>query len=110
MLVLNKADALDEDRRRELAFRHPDGILVSALTGEGLDTLAERIASEFERRLRDVELLVPYEQGAVLSELHELAGDLERQETPDGVRVLARVPAVAAPRFERFSSNGDSPA
>ena len=29
MLVLNKADLLDDERRRELSFRHPDAALVS---------------------------------------------------------------------------------
>src|SRR3954451_3362541 len=60
LLVLNKADMLDEERRRELAFRHPDGQLVSALTGEGLEALGERIAAEFERTLCDIELLLPF--------------------------------------------------
>ena len=35
VLVLNKADALDDERRRELAFRHPDAVLVSALDRRG---------------------------------------------------------------------------
>ena len=39
LLVLNKADALDAERRRELGFRHPDAALVSALTQEGLEAL-----------------------------------------------------------------------
>ena len=39
MLVLNKADLLDDERRRELGFRHPDAVLVSAVTGEGLEEL-----------------------------------------------------------------------
>src|SRR4029079_10774412 len=30
LLVLNKADLLDDERRRELSFRHPDAPLVSA--------------------------------------------------------------------------------
>src|SRR5215217_2613396 len=37
VLVLNKADKLTDERRRELDFRHPDAVLVSAVTGEGLD-------------------------------------------------------------------------
>ena len=37
------------------------------------------------------------------------APELERQDTPEGVRVRARVPAAAAPRFERFAANGDRP-
>jgi GTPase len=35
-----------------------------------------------------------------------VAGDLERTDTPDGVRVLARLPAVIAERFDRYAVNG----
>src|SRR4051812_40927603 len=103
LLVLNKADLLDEDRRRELGFRHPDGVLVSAVTGEGLDELRERIEVAFRNTLQPVDLLVPYEEGGSLAELHDLAGDLERTETAEGVRVKARVPATVAERFARFA-------
>ena len=106
LLVLNKADLLDDDRRRELAFRHPDGITVSAATGEGIETLGPRLSAEFERRLRDVELLVPYAEGTVLSELHQLAGDLTREETAEGVRVHIRLPGVVAERFARYAVAG----
>ena len=107
LLVLNKADAIDEDRRRELEFRHPDAVLVSALTGEGLGELGDRIATEFERTLRDVELLVPFSEGQALSELHALAGDLEREDTEEGVRVSARLPTVVAERYDRYAVNGN---
>jgi GTP-binding protein HflX len=108
LLVLNKADAIDEERRRELAFRHPDAVLVSALTAEGLDGLGERIAAEFDRRLRDVELLVPFSDGGTLSELHDYAGDLEREDTEEGVRITARLPSAVADRYGRYvvTANG----
>ena len=47
--MLGKADLIDDERRAELAHRHPDAVLVSALTGEGLDELTERIEDEFAR-------------------------------------------------------------
>jgi GTP-binding protein HflX len=50
-----------------------------------------------------VELLVPYADGGSLAELHELAGDLTRKDTPEGVRVKALVPKRAAERFSRFA-------
>jgi GTP-binding protein HflX len=106
LLVLNKADLLDDERRRELHFRHPDAALVSAVTGEGLEELGERIAVEFERTLRDVELLVPFSEGGTLSELHDLTGDIERTDTPEGVRVSVRLPALVAERFGRYTVNG----
>jgi GTPase len=102
VLVLNKADLLSDERREELFFRHPDGVLVSAVTGEGMDALTERIADEFERQLRPVELLLPYAEGGRLAELHDVAGDLEREDTPEGVRVRARLPRTVAERFASF--------
>jgi GTP-binding protein HflX len=56
-----------------------------------------------------MELLVPYEEGGSLSELHDLAGELEREDTADGVLVRARVPAAVARRFERFALDGARP-
>jgi GTP-binding protein HflX len=103
ILVLGKADLLGQECREQLSNRHPGAVLVSALTGEGLVALAERIEEEFARTLTEVELLIPYREGARLAELHELAGDLVREETADGVRVSVRLPAVVAARYERFS-------
>ena len=76
------------------------------MTGEGLPELTERIEDEFARTLRTVELLIPYDEGGRLAELHELAGDLEREDTPEGVRVLVRLPATVAARYEPFALNG----
>jgi GTP-binding protein HflX len=101
LLVLNKSDAIDEERRRELSFRHPEGVLVSAVTGEGLGDLGRAIAHAFEKRLVDVEMLVPYDEGALLSELHDLAGDLGREDEQEGVRVHVRLLEPIAARFQR---------
>jgi GTP-binding protein HflX len=104
LLVLNKADLLGEEERREALLRHPDAVLVSALSGEGIETLCERVERAFEDTLAEVELLVPYSEGARLHELHELAGDLERTERADGVLVHARVPQAELHRFEDLTT------
>ena len=108
LMALNKVDLLDAEARRELSFRFPQAVQVSAATGEGLDKLAGAIEARFLSSLRPMELLVPYGEGGRLSELHDLAGEMEREDTAEGVRVRARVPAAAAARFERFESNGAS--
>ncbi len=100
LLVLNKADLLDEEERGEALLRHPDAALVSALEGEGKESLRARIETAFEDTLAEVELLVPYSEGARLHELHELAGELERTEREDGVLVSAKVPVSELHRFD----------
>src|SRR6185436_15318905 len=59
LLVLNKADLLDEEEWAEALPRHPGAVLVSALADEGLETLRERIETAFAETLTEVELLIP---------------------------------------------------
>jgi GTP-binding protein HflX len=106
LLVLNKIDMVHDEARAELRLRHPGAVLVSATTGEGLAELGERIERELSHTLRSVELLVPYAEGGSLSELHELAGEVSRVDTPEGVRVRALIPQALAERFARFAIVG----
>ncbi len=109
VLVLNKIDLLDEEAREELRLAHPDALLVSGASGDGLSELEQRIEQELRHTLRPMELLVPYSQGASLAELHDVAGDLRRQDTPDGVLVRALVPARLAERYAKFAvANGSA--
>lgn len=103
LLVVNKVDQLDAEQRLELTHRHPDGVQVSALTGIGLEDLAEAIEAAFARTLQSVELLLPYSEGGRLAELHGVAGDLHREDTAEGVHVVARLPAAIAERYQRFA-------
>src|SRR5947207_800412 len=103
LLVLNKADLLEAGEREDLLLRHLDAVLVSAHTGEGLQDLGRCIERELAHTLRRVDLLVPYAEGGRLAELHALAGDVSREDTPEGVRVRALLPARLAGRFSRFS-------
>ncbi len=102
-LVLNKIDGLDPLGRRRLANRFPDGIQVSALTGEGLAELRARVADRFSERFEEVRLLVPYEEGARLAELYALGAPVdERRDEPEGVFVRARLPRRLLVQFARY--------
>jgi GTPase len=103
LVVLNKVDQLDALGRRRLANRFPDGVQVSALTGEGLETLRAGIAERFAERYEDVRLLIPHEQGAKLAELYDLGAPIEeRRDEPEGVFVRAKLQRRDAVRFAPF--------
>jgi GTPase len=103
VLVLNKVDLIDDEEREELRLRHPKAVLVSGATGEGLEDLSARIEQELSHMLRPMKLLVPYSDGGRLAELHDVAGELRRQDTPEGVLVRALIPERLAERFARFA-------
>ncbi|MEZ5154956.1 MAG: GTPase HflX [Solirubrobacterales bacterium] len=106
VIAYNKIDLLDEPERHDLLVGQRDTVGISAVTGEGLGELLDAIERAFARTLEPVELLIPYGEGATLNELHEVAGQVEREDREDGVLVRARVPRALAHRFAAYSVNG----
>jgi GTP-binding protein HflX len=107
LVVFNKLDLLDEEARRDLLVGKRGVIGVSAADGEGIEELLDGVEVAFEETLQPMELLFPYDDGASLSELHAIAGQVERKDGPEGVRVSARVPRAQSHRFAGFAVNGD---
>jgi GTPase len=102
-LVLNKIDDVDALHRRRLGNRYPEALQVSALTGEGLEPLRQRVADAFAERFEAVRLLLPYKEGAKLNELYALGAPIEeREDTSEGVLVVARLPQREIRRFARY--------
>src|SRR3954451_3503990 len=102
-VVLNKIDRVDPLGRRRLANRFPGAPQVSAVTGEGLDDLRAGLAHRFDDRWERVRMLLPYEEGGKLSELYALGTPIEeREDTPEGVALIARLPRRDLPRFAPF--------
>jgi GTP-binding protein HflX len=96
-LVFNKVDAADAETLLRLKRLDPDALLVSAVSGAGLDELRAVI----ERRLPSPDLemtvLVPYSRGDLVARVHDSAEVLATEHLPDGTRVRARVtPELAA--------------
>ena len=109
-LVLNKIDAVDALGRRRLGNRYPEAIQLSALGGEGLEELRTRIAERFGERFTRVRLLLPYEEGGRLNELYALGAPIEeREDTPGGVVVVARLPRRELPRFAPYLLSETAP-
>ena len=114
--VWNKADLLDEAERVRLA--NVSGVqggalggasapvLVSALTGEGLSALAERIEVRIARARSTFAVTLPPEDGAALNWLYENAEVLDREAEEGGTLHLAiRIAPEKEPRFlNRFET------
>jgi GTP-binding protein HflX len=103
LLVLNKIDRVDEVGRRRLSNRFPDAPQLSARTRERLDELKALVAERFGGRWEPVRLLIPYDRGAVVSELYALGAPVEqREDTADGVLLVARLPRRDLQRFAPY--------
>jgi len=98
IVAFNKSDLLDDDRRLLLRGLEPDAVFVSARTGEGVDELRERIAGKLPQWDVELDLLVPYDRGDVVSLAHQRARVLETEYEEDGTRLRL----VATDRIARM--------
>ena len=102
--VFNKID-LVADRPYVLAplrLNHRDAVFVSVRTGEGLETLVERMAMQFANSMRPMHLLVPHQHAEVIAQLHAAGKVHEAKYEYDGIHVDALVSRRHAAKFEAY--------
>ncbi len=91
LVVINKADAADPLVISRLQRREPHSVVVSARTGMGIDALLAAIERDLPRPPVEVEALVPYDRGDLVSRVHEQGEVLGVAHESGGTRVRARV-------------------
>ena len=91
LVVFNKADLITAEDLTRLRRHEKHSIAVSARTGEGIAELRDLVARELPKPDIEVEALVPYNRGDLLSKIHEEGEILESEHVEDGTRVRARV-------------------
>jgi len=102
--VCNKADLLPAEERAVLANeapRRPARVVLSALTGEGIDDLAAAIAARLVDGRRVVDVLVPFRAGAALDWLYRHGEVLERKDEAGGVHLQVGLDPDDLARFQR---------
>jgi GTPase len=99
----NKIDQCDVERRAlliEKAASRDDVVVISALTGEGLEQARQAIGDRLTRHHVAGALVVPAEQGDALAWLHAHGKVLRQRDTGEGADIAAR---LAPSDWDRFS-------
>jgi len=108
VVVFNKIDTLTAEERQTLQGRYPNAVLVSGLSGEGLDDLLARIAEEASRGSVTMSVLVPYTRGDLVRMAHERGQILSERHSEVGTRLVVRVDSELAARFADFAVEAES--
>jgi len=106
--VLNKCDLLHEEERLEIVKDYPYGVLISTLTGEGLERLLERMSASLDKSLI-VRLTLPHSGGELLSLIYRRGQVLELVSDSRGYHIAAEIPRDLLHRFEAFMREEDMP-
>lgn len=96
--VLNKIDKVEGER----PICTEDCVLVSAVTGEGLDEMLHKIERMLPPSQRRMLLLIPYTEGSLPALLRENGKIFSEEYTPDGIQIDALVDVKFLHRVENY--------
>jgi GTP-binding protein HflX len=101
--VLNKIDLMPADTTGDVENSPARGaVRVSATRGDGLPALVERIREELEAFSVQLELVIPYDKAAVLSQLHDQGRVMSEVYQSDGIKVEVELPRSAAVSLRQY--------
>jgi GTP-binding protein HflX len=108
VMALNKADRYDLDDVAQaehvasIQAEYPQSVVMSALTGQGLDDLLEAIDRALKHHMAYVDVLIPYGRGELVSLMHEHGVVESEEHTEHGTHLQGRLPIALAGRFAHF--------
>jgi GTP-binding protein HflX len=103
LLVLNKADLVDDLSAARLARQFPDAPLISAATGRGVDELLIEIAARLPHPDVYLTVMLPFQRGDLLDRSYREGEVLEVEHQAEGTRLVVRAPAALAHALEPFA-------
>ena len=98
--VFNKIDALVDDDVRALQKRFPYAIFTSTVTKEGIQGLLLRIDSIASAQEEQIEVLIPFNRGDLVSFAHQNCRILHQEYTEQGTRLSLRVAPLYKEKFK----------
>lgn len=99
--VFNKTDKCSEAQLSAIRERFPDAVFISALTGEGVEALNQKLEEIARRQYREVEMAVPSKSEFVKEVMQNCL--VRSQEWGIGVvKIKAEVPIKLYSKIERF--------
>ncbi|WP_010534032.1 GTPase HflX [Brachybacterium squillarum] len=96
IVVLNKADLATPETLARIRSQVGEHAVVSARTGEGIEELRRQIAEHLPRPAVEVDLVVPYDRGDLVSRAHSTGEVLREEHLAEGTHLHARVDEALA--------------
>lgn len=111
LLIFNKADLVKEFYLPKLLERsYIDSLVVSAMRPDDMKRLRSTIFDYFERDMVDMEIMIPYKETWLQSQVHEFSKVIEKEYLEEGARFKIRIMRGTASwlkLFDRVVADGD---
>jgi GTP-binding protein HflX len=103
LMVFNKIDLLERLELNRLKNKYPEGAFISALKGEGINNLFDKIIEIIDRNTIKIIISIPYENLNIISYLHELGEVKEEKYLKDSIIVKVVIPKHTLQKIESLN-------
>ncbi|MCA9888647.1 MAG: GTPase HflX, partial [Anaerolineae bacterium] len=104
ILVWNKSDLVEGSGipQFEDSNMYASQVVVSAVTGEGIDDLLHAIERVFARNLTRMTVHIPFERGDLVARLYDIGRVLNQESVIDGTILDVEIPTAHEAHFVKF--------
>lgn len=99
VMVFNKMDSAGEGSVERIRTTYPDSVVISALTGQGIEELIGALVAEVRRQQVVLRISIPQEHPELVSTVHEIGAVLDRSYDEKAIRLVVRTTAARAGRL-----------
>ncbi|OGO66480.1 MAG: GTPase HflX [Chloroflexi bacterium RBG_19FT_COMBO_47_9] len=101
--VLNKIDRLrNPEYARQVLMEYPNAVAISALTGEGIPDLLNKVNEHLYESLLPISVNLPYPEGALIAQFHELGQVDVIEHTQNSIKIQGRIPGRLLAHYRPF--------
>jgi len=104
VVAFNKIDLAEAAHRTYLERAFSDGVLISTLTGEGMDELLERVSGRLPE-YHTLTVIVPAARGDVISSLYRDGSVLQKEIEKDTMLITVRLPVEKLHQYDAYLAN-----
>ena len=104
LIVINKIDQADPITVKTLLANEKHSVACSAKTGEGIEEVIAAIEADLPHPNVHVEILLPYQRGDLLNQIHEHGEIIKIEHLEDGTHVEAMVNKDLAGQLAEFAA------
>jgi len=103
--IINVYNKIDKVLDETLLPKEENALCISAKTNKNMDKLIEHIRNQIGPNTIEVELLIPYDKGSLLSSLHNDGVVITSEYVDGGTQVKAKVEKMYYHKYEPFQLN-----
>ena len=100
--IINVYNKIDKVLDETLLPKEVDALSISALTNKNIDKLIDAIKNKIGPDVIEVDLLIPYEKGNLLSNLHNEGVVIKSEYVEGGTEVKAKIEKIYYHKYEPF--------